>query len=632
MKSKAIFSAIRMIAVPLLIAAFLLAAVPIPVSAGETYGLCVGNLMIDNYICDDIVSALANEDCSVSGSARFDSSTNTLYLTNFQYAGMGYAKDGVRAAIYCFGDLAELNIVVSGTCGISLTGYVDETSGCGLYFPGDVLTISGESLEDVLLLTGASNDYREPDHMVYLADSYGVRVPSGDLVVDSCSLCANGAEAISSTGLLVSGNLTLQNGAELNAFGNLATDGSSTGVAAPGYVSVEEGSSLYCESYGAFASSNGYFGGTLECNGLVYAKSGDNAYFSGIASAIDCQVLCGEGGTITAVGSAGGPGASSTGIEADVIELTDCTVSANGGSAEGADSQGIYADEIILDGCSVTATGGEALESIGISTDVLALQGSSAVLAQGGSGYNLSCGLQIRQSGDPVIGKDSELCAFAGESEDGDSIGVIVKGSTLTLPTDNSGSLEAGGDTKAVGRLNGSYYDSVTVRGGYVRYCGDIPPEYPLVPGHACMGAEEEGYMWVTSYMPYVYVRGDSTLGITVTAEANLETGGVYGIVTADDDTATVWLIVASYDKSGKLLEMRSFYYGDGGLYVDENGDDYYGPDPLFIGPNYFSFSEVATDPQGSVSVFVLAGRTYIPLSGPGEVTYESGPVPLEPI
>ena len=613
----------RLLLLPLMILALLLTVAPIPVQAGESYNLYLGSVLVDNYNEDDLVAAIraAEPGSTVSGSARFDSSTNTLYLTDFRYEGPGHLFNytisstnfSARAAIYGDPWLQDLTIRVSGSNRLTLSSYQDADVALGGFFDRASVTVIGDSTEDELCLYGAEG--------ADLGSGIGLDMFHGALTVSACRLCARGGDALESTGLvMMEGDLRLTGESEGHFVGGVGGNFESTGLISwdgSTGVYVEQNCALSCESGVASWDSCGLFAQYLDVQGgSVSAKSGNSDTRD--STALSCWTVTTSGASVTA---RAGVGDDSTGIKAYSVSLDHSRLEAYAGIADSC-SNGVETSYFTLNDSPVDVAGGDGgYASQGIVTDYLVLAGCSSVNAAGGSAGSYSCGVYLYYD-EPHIDFDSVLTCTGGETKDssGRSYGMSIPTEALTLATGEAGTLIAAGYSQAIW----SEYDSgggFTLQAGYCCYSS----QRDCAPGTVWLASGYSDHMAlnVGPYAKYIRARGDARRGVALTGSSDPATGNVMCTVLADEEVRCAYLTAASYDSAGRLLDTRMWYYGTGDFVPDENGIPVPDMDPLPLGYTYNVFYGMDLAEGGRVSIFLLDALTFAPLceaaaGGPG--------------
>jgi hypothetical protein len=622
----------RVLLVPLMILALLLTVAPIPARAGETYGLTLGGITVDNYCKGDIVAAIKAADPSarVFGSASFDASTYTLYLTDFSYVGPGalfscdlggFGNTNVRSVLHFDSSEDTLTIVVSGYNVLELDSYVGAEYGCGGFFDCASVLVRGGDSYDRLVLTGAETD---PDYEFELNDSYGLYMNSGSLTVEGGCLTARAGKARTSTGMVSkTGAITIREDGQLIAHGDFASDGMSTGLevssTATGTVTVSEVGTLTGESGGGMVGSCALALRALTVNeGYVYVKSGNTNGWK--SNGIECTVLSGTWANIYVET---GEGSNTAAITADAVDLEDSTVTALCAAAESGDSYGIFVDgNVSFDSCEVTARSGEANYSCAIQADTLELSGNSTVEATAGASYYDSCGVYLENAA-PTIAAGSTLTAAGGsvDEDNGSSYGLVFPDTAITMDA-SAGELIAKGYSQAV-YTKGNSTGKVWVYANYLSYCNN----YAVGPHQLMLGTTVGGTMQhlVEEDDLFIRARGDAQRYVTVSASVGLVSGNVACCVWADEEVRSAYLIAASYGADGKLLDLRIFRYGTGDWIEDPNdpGNGDYDVDPVYVGPNYFTFGEMTLEYDPIVLVTLVDEATFAPLCPPGLVVFK---------
>ncbi len=614
----------RLLVVPLLILALVFSACPVCVHAGETYDLVVGSLVVDNYNKDDIAAALKLHEpgAVVSGSARYDSASNTLYLNNFRYEGVGYQPEGsdVRSALR-MDSSGYMELVITGSNYFTLTTYGDDngtygddeddtvaSTACGGYF---LCHLSVKPDPDStgwrnMLVFHAPETDRERFELE-LDDSIGLWMKDGNLWVNGCTLKAEADVARSSTGLLMyNGLLSLLGGAIVQTVGAETVEGDSHGALLSrkaescGNVILDEGSQLICTSGWVEGGSYGLWAKDV----YVYGDSSLTVE-SDVAGFDSCgmdvvSLRTGDGNAEIRAESWSSSMGESIAIKAGSVEAEGAEISADGGDC------GIFADDgISFAGCQVSA---EAVTAI--NCDSLTLTDGSSVNAVGEMSRDpsyASCGVSTRL-GAPSIAAGCELRCSGGELDEwseGGSYGLCIGQSNLDLTPDDAGLLIASGYTKAIscGSTN------VSVTGGYIRRSDNVDGSGAERGSTKYSGGVPQYDFWtVQGSDKYLYVRGSTQLVTTLTCrqpDKDLYTC----IIDADKELDNVVLMAVSFDAGGKLLKTKL-------LRLQSDPEMGMFDPPVGVGVTKLTFTGMGD--AAMVKFFLLDLQTYAPICAAG--------------
>ncbi len=616
----------------LCIAVLLALALSVSLFPGEAfavvdYGLWLGGVQVTSANCGNIAAAIraADPGATVTGTAVYDPSQHTLELTDFVYTGGSLLTDGDSIALWADSDFGGLMILVSGACRLANDRADDYYDAYGILFEGESnLYIAGNAVDaDSLTVTAA----RHSDDNG-MDESTGIRVSKANLIVDRCKVTASGGDSEDdSSGVTVrQGNLTLQHDARLYCTGGSCMESSSDGLSVPmGTVTVNAGCILSCKSGApgmsgdstAIYAKNIYNSGSLDATS---ARADDNDSY-----AIRCTgKVTVTNGELTAIA---GDGMQSCGIYANELDVAQSSMEVSSSDAiwnlGESVSYGIHASHIsITDGSEVRSAGGsDHRESYGIYTEYCTVNGNSYVEALGGEAYELTCGL-YSSSDAPVIGEGSEVVLTGGAEEENacGSYGLFIKGDSMSIETDVGGSLLASGRDQAIRSEDGAG-GKVTLSAGYIYFTYSYAGYGSLELGD-WKGDHME--LEIVSSKRYVYARGDSEQRVTLEGTANTRTGAVSCTVISDMEICDAYLVAATYDEEGRLLDLKFKRFARGDYTVQEEYDEVYIDDdePIFVGTETYDIGVMDLGADWAITIMLVKFDTFAPLCPPAVVTF----------
>ena len=298
------------------------------------------------------------------------------------------------------------------------------------------------------------------------SDSYGIRVTTGDLTINSITggslnVTSGDSKDGVSYGIYASGNLTISNNAEVNVESGASASslgGYSAGIETGSSLSIIDNAAVTATGGTATDGSSSYKGYslgiaasgnlTISDNASVTAAGGAAPGNSGVSIGIQSKygVTISGGANVTATGGVSGD--YSYGIwtqNGDVTIDGNAEVTATGGTATG-NSYGIKASGTTIGGdAAANATGGTASsgDSCGLyGGNILIISGNAEVTAAGAASNNNSYGGQ-------------SMGIWSGGIEISDNASVIVTSGTAT-----------GGSTGSTVRVSAALgCDNLTVNG-----------------------------------------------------------------------------------------------------------------------------------------------------------------------
>ncbi|MBQ8383326.1 MAG: 5'-nucleotidase C-terminal domain-containing protein [Clostridia bacterium] len=353
---------------------------------------------------------------------HYDTTTNTLYLNNYSYAGSGYKNSAIYAE-------SALNIVLEGENTVISSGYY------GILVKNAELSILGNGSLKVQgsdfgiyttqwnvggLTIGGDVTVEARSGDVTSGNSYGIRADGALIIRDNAMVKATGGYAPDrSCGIYGYTTLDIMDNATVFAVGADSSNGSygirTTDMTVSGGALTATGSTGKYASCGIFTQTLSVTGGTVKAFagtasngpsvGVQAAKrvsiSGGTLYACGGDAAASGDTSCGvqtggpltvSGGTLEAVT---GSGKFTRAIQADTLTVTDgivtattsnATVDPDGGMTF---SSGIQVSNgLTIENGMINAQAGEADQSIGIQSAANALISGGDLTAVGNS-YSL---------------------------------------------------------------------------------------------------------------------------------------------------------------------------------------------------------------------------------------------------